>query len=101
MANKHPTPFKKAGPGRPKGMKNKCWNSLLYWFTLVDHNIEQLSPKDQVEIGVKGLSLLIEKMRSIPASPDESVKNVAADLGEQVKALDALEEVDEPTEVSK
>lgn len=62
--------------GRPKGAIGKKWHDMKWWFDLILDNYYKLSPKDRVEIGLRGMGLLISRIPTLPATPEESVQRV-------------------------
>lgn len=61
--------------GRPFGAVDKRWYDLQWWYNLIIDNYEKLTPQQKVELGVRGLSLLVSKMPSLPATPKDSLEN--------------------------
>ena len=64
------------GAGRPKGSTDQKWYDLKWWYQLILDNYEKLNEVQKVELGLKGLALLVSKLPSIPASPKESAERV-------------------------
>ena len=79
----------KAGPGRPKGSVTTKWYDLHWWFTLVTENIKTMPASEKAEIGMKGLAMLVEKMKALPATPQESAANTANNLIQDLGQFDA------------
>lgn len=76
--------------GRPVGATDKKWNDVRWWFTLITENYEKMKPREKVDAGLRGLSLLISKMPNLPKDPDESLER-AKSTQEQEKELDEAE----------
>lgn len=72
--------------GRPKGSVEHSWYNLRWWHKLILDNYEKLTDVQKVELGLKGLSMLVAKLPSIPATPSESVQRVVDVHGELEKA---------------
>lgn len=62
--------------GRPVNSIDQRWYDLQWWYNLIVENYEELNAAQKVELGVRGLSLLVSKMPTLPATPRESVANV-------------------------
>ena len=84
-------PFVKGDPrcyrkGRPVGSFEKKWYDIRWWYNLIVENQEKLTPRDKVELGLKGMALLIQRLPNIPATPEESVQRVIDVHGSLEKA---------------
>lgn len=84
-------PFVKGDPrinvaGRPVGATDQKWHDIKWWYNLVLDNYQKLSDREKVELGLKGMALLISKIPILPATPDESVQRVIDVHGELEKA---------------
>lgn len=82
--------------GRPVGIPDHRWHDLKWWYKLITDNVEKLSPVQKVELGLKGMALIISKLPSVPATPDESVLNVTEARGE-LDSASATEPSGDPT----
>lgn len=72
--------------GRPVGSPDKRWFDLTWWYKLITDNVDKLTEVQKVELGLKGLSLLISKLPNIPATPQESVDRIVDVKGELEQA---------------
>ena len=64
------------GAGRPKESTQQKWYDLKWWYKLITDNVEALNEVQKVELGLKGLALLVSKLPAIPATPSESAQRV-------------------------
>jgi hypothetical protein len=64
------------GAGRPKGSTDQKWYDLRWWYQLILDNYEKLNEVQKVELGLKGLALIVSKLPSIPATPKESAERI-------------------------
>lgn len=72
--------------GRPEGAKDKRWYDLNWWYSLIIDNVDKLNEVQKVELGLKGLALIVSKLPQVPATPQESVDRVVDVHGELNKA---------------
>lgn len=68
--------------GKPTGIRDQKWHDLKWWYNLVLDNYKDLNAVQRVELGLKGLALLVSKLPSLPATPDASVQRVIDVRGE-------------------
>ncbi len=71
-------PFKSNDPrinrkGRPVGSIDHRWHDVKWWFNLISENYEKLTPREKVDAGLRGITLLISKMQNLPKDPEESL----------------------------
>jgi hypothetical protein len=64
--------------GRAKGTPNKNYLDVQEWAKLIWDGADKanLNGKELIELGFRGLGLLLPKVPGIPGSPSESVRNV-------------------------
>lgn len=92
---KESTQFKlgqKGGPGRPRGSKNKDTLRLDFWLTRLSEDMDLLEDHNRrIDYEFKLVELLLPKVPSISASPEEPEKSVLKILSEfdTTKSADA------------
>jgi len=72
--------------GRPVGATDHRWHDIRWWYQLVVDNYEQMPARQKVELGLRGMAMLISKMPSLPATPQESLNRILDVNGELAKA---------------
>ena len=89
--------------GRMKGVPSKLQFSLTYWFDLLLQEYAKLKPAQRAKIAQECWKVLINKSKSLPHDPEDSVNNAE----EAMKQLEQLEsslrpasspKLDSPTE---
>jgi len=88
-------PFKKGhagGPGRPEGSKNKNFTNVNCWLEVVWNHLADMQMEQRLEHSWKAINALLPKIPVLPATPGDSVNNVAATLAilESAKASQTL-----------
>lgn len=77
MPNPNPQNLKgKPGPGRPKGSKDKSYLTLQFWYDELMKDWGSLSPAQRAKLSKELMQMLVNKMKSMPGSPEESVSNI-------------------------
>lgn len=87
----------KAGPGRPKGSKERRYLSLQFWFNQLERELAKkivitrktkdglfvdswettaVDPNKRAQIFLEAMKMLTSKMKELPKTPDESVNNI-------------------------
>lgn len=64
--------------GRPKGSKDNKQFSLTYWFNIIVEQYPHLTANQRASIALECWKKLIDKSKSIPASPEASNLNASA-----------------------
>lgn len=77
----------KAGPGRPKGSKDRSYLTLQFWYDELRKDWPRLKPAQRAKLSAQLMQMLVNKMKHLPSSPDDSVMNAA----ENQAFLDSLE----------
>ena len=72
--------------GRPPGAVDHRWHDIKWWYQLVVENYESMPARQKVELGLRGMAMLISKMPTLPATPQESVNRILDVNGELEKA---------------
>lgn len=72
--------------GRPLGALDNKWHDIRWWYNLIISNEHALDARQKVELGLRGMQMLIAKMPNLPATPKESLQNVVDVHGELEKA---------------
>lgn len=75
--------------GRPAGSVSEKWYSLNWWFSLIQDNYEKLTPREKVELGAKGLNMLVAKMQNLPKTPEESAHRVLTSQQQEAELKEA------------
>ncbi len=65
----------KAGPGRPKGSKDKSYLKLTHWHDELKKDWGKLKPAQRAKLSVQIMQMLINKLKGLPVDPEESVSN--------------------------
>ena len=64
--------------GKPKGCRDKRQFSLTYWFNLIQDQWSELSPNQRANIALDCWKVLVNKAKTLPTDPTDSVMNVEA-----------------------
>lgn len=59
--------------GRPVGSTDQKWHDIKWWYSLIVENYEEMSPREKVDAGLRGMSLLVSKLQNLPKDPEESL----------------------------
>lgn len=68
----------KAGPGRPKGSKDKSYLTLQYWYEELMKDWPKLKPAQRAKLTTQLMQMLTNKLKQLPQSPEDSVLNATA-----------------------
>ncbi len=77
----------KSSSGRPKGTKDKSYLTLQFWHDELMKDWPKLKPAQRAKLSIQMEQMLVNKMKALPVSPEDSVRNVE----ESLKALKAIE----------
>lgn len=57
------------------------------WFQVIKDSVEELDPKEKIEVAMRVAAMLFTKVNNLPSTPSESVENAKA----REEMLSALE----------
>ncbi len=83
--------------GRPKGTKDKSYLTLQFWHDELMKDWPKLKPAQRAKLSIQMEQMLVNKMKALPVSPEDSVRNVE----ESLKALRLIEHGEEMEKVEK
>lgn len=91
------------GPGRPKGSKDKSYLTLQYWYDELRADWDKLRPAQRAKLSVQLMQMLVNKMKSMPNSPEQSVVNAkeAQAMLEQLESRGNKKSESNDSDVSK
>ena len=77
----------KAGPGRPKGSKDRSFLTLEHWNEELKKDWPKLKPAQRAKLSAQLMQMLVNKMKALPSDPKDSVRNI----DETMKILEEME----------
>lgn len=83
------------GRGRPRGATDKKWAKIDFWFGLVHSNLDDLSPEERVRVGLKGMEMLLSKMKELPGTVSVGEESNAEEIERALWELEHPESVSE------
>ncbi len=64
--------------GRKKGSKDKSYLTLQYWYDELMKDWDKIRPAQRAKLSMQLMQMLVNKLKTIPNSPEESVANAQA-----------------------